>query len=269
LYDSDAVDLPQTKTSPAVPVVVVVGGFDPGGGAGILRDVATARALGAHAFAVGTAWTEQGPGVHRVEPREPAAVREALARAVAAGPAAVKLGMAVGPETAAAILDGLAGYAGPVVVDPVLATSRGGALWDAHPHALMPLLRRAALVTPNALEAAALTGLPVTTAAEAEAAGRALVAGAGLAAVLIKGGHLDEGTAEVVEWLVTPAGASRSTHPRLAGTSPRGTGCALATAIAVELGRGAALLRAVTSATTWLTEAMASPRLVGGEHHLR
>jgi hydroxymethylpyrimidine/phosphomethylpyrimidine kinase len=243
--------------------------LDPGGGAGILRDVATARALGAHAFAVGTAWTEQGPGVHRVEPRAPAAVREALARAVAAGPAAVKIGMAVGPETAAAILDGLAGYAGPVVVDPVLATSRGGVLWDAEPRALMPLLRRATLVTPNGPEAAALTGLPVATAAGAEAAGRALVAREGRAAVLVKGGHLDEGAADVVDWLVTPAGATPLAHPRLPGPSPRGTGCALATAIAVELGRGAALLQAGASATTWLTEAMASPRLVGGEHHLR
>ena len=79
-------------------LVLVAGGIDPSGGAGLLRDVATAAARGARAYAVGTAWTEQGDGVHRVEPRAPAAIRDALARAVATlRPAAVKIGMAVGP----------------------------------------------------------------------------------------------------------------------------------------------------------------------------
>ena len=67
--------------------------------------------------------------------------------------------MAVGPPTAAALIEALADYAGPVVIDPVLATSRGGALWEGAPEQLMPLLRRATLVTPNATEAAALTGV--------------------------------------------------------------------------------------------------------------
>ena len=49
--------------------MVVAGGIDPSGGAGLLRDVATAAACGARAHAVGTAWTEQGDRVHRVEPR--------------------------------------------------------------------------------------------------------------------------------------------------------------------------------------------------------
>jgi hydroxymethylpyrimidine/phosphomethylpyrimidine kinase len=268
LYDSDAVDLPQTKTSPEVPLIVVVGGLDPGGGAGILRDVASATARGAHAVAVGTAWTEQGPGLHRVEPRDPAAVREALARAVAARPAAIKVGMAVGPATAGALLDALAGYDGPVVADPVLATSRGGTLWDAEPRALLPLLRRATVVTPNAPEAAALAGMAVTTAAQAEAAGRALVDG-GLAAVLVKGGHLETGSAEVEDLLVTSAGVTRWRRPRLPGPSPRGTGCALATAIAIALARGRDLPAAVAEAASWLAGAIADARIVRDERHLR
>jgi len=249
--------------------VVVVGGLDPGGGAGLLRDVVTARARGARAVAVGTAWTEQGPGVHRVEPRAPAAVGEALARAVADRPAAVKVGMAVGPETAGALVDALTGYGGPVVVDPVLATSRGGSLWVGQPRALLPLLRRATLVTPNAGEAAALAGVPVATAAEAEAAARSLLETAGLGAVLVKGGHLDEGGPTVTDLLVTRAGTTRWSRPRLAGASPRGTGCALATAIAIELGRGAALAHAVTAATAWLAEAIADATAVNDERHLR
>jgi hydroxymethylpyrimidine/phosphomethylpyrimidine kinase len=249
--------------------VVVVGGLDPGGGAGLLRDVATAGALGARAHAVGTAWTEQGQGIHRVEPRDPEAVRAALAHALATlRPAAVKIGMAASPATATALVEALAGYAGPVVVDPVLATSRGGALWAGEARELLPLLRRATLVTPNASETATLAELPVATLAEAEAAGRHLVEAKGLQAVLIKGGHLADSDASVTDILVTATGVTRYPHPRLPGPSPRGTGCTLATAMAVQLARGSPLAEAVQAATTWLAAAIAAATSVGDERHL-
>ncbi len=248
--------------------IVVVGGVEPGGGAGVLRDLTTAVALGARAHVVGTAWTEQAAGIHRVEPRAPEGVRAALAEAVAAlRPAAVKVGMGVGAATAEAILAGLGGFAGPVVVDPVLATSRGGRLWDGPLSMLMPLLRRATLVTPNGPEAAALAGRPVEDVADAESAGQALVAGERLAAVLVKGGHLGSG-GRVTDVLVTPAGAIQYDRARLPGPSPRGTGCALATAVAVCLGRGLPLEAAIQAATAWLAGAIAAAREVGGERHL-
>jgi hydroxymethylpyrimidine/phosphomethylpyrimidine kinase len=255
---------PQTK---GAPLVIVVGGFDPSGGAGLLRDAATATARGARVHAVGTAWTAQGDGVHRVEPRDAAAVRTDLAEAIATfRPTAVKIGMAVGPATAAALVEGLGDYAGPVVVDPVLATSRGGALWEGAARDLLPLLGRATLATPNAVEAAALTGRPMRHIDDAERAGVHLVEKDGLRAVLVKGGHLDE--ALVTDVLVTPGRVRPKSHARVAGPAPRGTGCALATAIAVELGRGGDLQAAVDAATGWLVGAIAAAVDVGGERHL-
>jgi hydroxymethylpyrimidine/phosphomethylpyrimidine kinase len=250
-------------------LLVVAGGLDPGGGAGLLRDVATAARLGARAYAVGTAWTEQGPDVHRVEPRPPESVREALARAVATlRPAAVKVGMAVGPASAGAIVEALGDYAGPVVVDPVLASSRGGPLWAGAPEALLPLLRRATLVTPNAVEAAALAARTVATLADAEAAGRHLVEAVGLRAVLVKGGHLPPSGDHLVDLLVTPTGVTRFARPRVAGPSPRGTGCALGTAIAVELARGRAVGAAVERAGAWLADEIAAATTEGEERRL-
>ena len=250
-------------------VIVVVGGVDPGGGAGLLRDVATVAALGARAHPVETAWTEQGPGLHRVEPRAPEAVGAALAEALAElRPAAVKIGMAVGPATAAALITALGDYTGPVVVDPVLATSRGGALWAAEPRALLPLLRRATLVTPNGIEAGALTGRPLATADDAEATGRWLLEATQLRAVLVKGGHLGAPAGMVVDVLVTGSGAVRFTRPRTPGPSPRGTGCALASAIAVKLGCGRSLSEAVGEAGAWLAGLIAEPVTVGDELHL-
>ena len=248
---------------------MVVGGVDPGGGAGLLRDAATVAALGARPHAVETAWTEQGPGLHRVEPRAPEAVRAALAEAlVTLRPAAVKIGMAVGPATAAAVIEALRDYCGPVVVDTVLATSRGGALWAAEPRDLLPLLRRATLVTPNSVEAAALTGRPLATADDAEATGRWLIEAEQLRAVLVKGGHLGPPAGTVVDVLVTRSGAEHFTRPRTPGPSPRGTGCALASAIAVKLGSGRSLSEAVGEAGAWLGGLIADPVTVGDEHHL-
>jgi hydroxymethylpyrimidine/phosphomethylpyrimidine kinase len=250
-------------------VVAVVGGLDPSGGAGILRDFLTSAAMNARAHIIASAFTEQSHERHRVEARDPAALEEALTWAVGhVRPAAVKVGMLPGPAAAAAVLAALDGYRGPVVVDPVLASSRGGRLWAAAPAELMPLLRRATLVTPNAPEAEALTGLPVRTTAAAEEAGRALL-GRGVAAVLVKGGHIADVGGPVTDVLLTSAGARRFSHARATGPAPRGTGCALSTALAVELGRGAALPEAIERATAWLAGAIAAARDAGnGERHL-
>jgi hydroxymethylpyrimidine/phosphomethylpyrimidine kinase len=241
------------------PVVVTVGGVDPSGAAGLGRDLLTASDLGAVARLVGTAWTEQSAGgVRSVEARSAEAVEQAVRIALRApAPGAVKIGMVPGPDVAAALVRGLEGYEGPVVFDPVLAASSGGALWHGPLEALRPLLGRATLVTPNAPEAATLSGQPIETLDDARAAATALRA-AGLAAVLIKGGHLREppdGT--ITDLLVTADGEQAFTRPRSSGPSPRGTGCALSTAIAVELASGRPLAAAIERATAWLGERIA------------
>ena len=174
------------------------------------------------------------------------------------------------PAGAAAIVTALGRYAGPVVVDPVLASSRGGVLFAGAPAELLPLLRRATLVTPNAGEAEVLTGVPVRDLAGAAAAARALNA-RGVAAVLVKGGHLEATSASVTDTLfVGNAGSVLHTlaHARVGGGDVRGTGCALATALAVHLGRGATLVEALEAATTWLARALEAAVDVGGERHL-
>jgi len=260
VHDTDVMNSSQMRRGdnsappPESPVVVTVGGVDPSGAAGLGRDLLTASDLGAVARLVGTAWTEQSAdGVRSVEARSAEAVEQAVRIALRAPvPRAVKIGMVPGPAAAAALVRGLEGYDGPVVVDPVLAASSGGALWQGPLEALRPLLGRATLVTPNAPEAAALSGQPIETLDDARAAAGALRA-TGIRALLIKGGHLGE-TADgtVTDLLVTADGERRFTRPRRPGPSPRGTGCALSTAIAVELASGRALATAIERATVWL-----------------
>ena len=248
--------------------MAAIGGVDPGGGAGVVRDALTAAALGASAHVVGTAWTEQGDAVHRVEPREPGSLAAAVRQAVARGVQAVKIGMVPNGLSVAAILDGLSNYGGPLVIDPVLASSRGRVLFAGTPADILPLLRRGTLVTPNAPEAAVLSGLPVADARGAEVAAVNLRE-AGVSAVLVKGGHLGSEEEPLIDVLVTEAGVRRFAHPRVRGRVPRGTGCALATAIAVALARKAALEDAIEAAIDWLAAAIESAVEVGGgERHL-
>jgi hydroxymethylpyrimidine/phosphomethylpyrimidine kinase len=247
--------------------VLVVGGLDPSGGAGLIRDALTAVAHGARPLVVGAAWTKQGPGVHRVEARDAGALHDSMRQALRAGPAAVKVGMVPDAAAATAIIDALRNFSGPVVIDPVLASSRGGRLFQGRLDELVPLLARATLATPNVPEAAALTGVPIADLKDAAAAARVL-ASRGLATVLVKGGHLGGPGDPVTDTLLTGGKLHRLPHARIAGGNVRGTGCALATAIAVHLGRGMPLARAVESATEWLLRALAAAVDVGGERHL-
>jgi hydroxymethylpyrimidine kinase/phosphomethylpyrimidine kinase len=247
---------------------VLVGGLDPGSGAGLTRDLLTAAALGARGVVVGTAWTEQGsPSMFAIEPRAPERVRVALASAllrVGEAGSAVKIGMVATGQVAQAIAAALGAYAGPVVYDPVLRASSGDSLYDGDRDAILALARRATLLTPNLAEAAWLLDRPVRTESDAREAARALQV-LGIAAVLVKGGHLEDDATDV---LLSPVGESLFSSPRIAGPSPRGTGCALATAIAVGLARGEPIEHAVASAKTWLTRRIADARLVGDERHL-
>ncbi len=265
---------------PSAPLIVAIGGFDPTGGAGVVRDFLTARTFGAPVRLIPTAWTDQSPaGVRAVEPREPlvlaASIRRALqgveqagevsTRARASAPLVVKIGMLPDAASAAAVLDALREFNGPVVLDPVLSASSGGALFSGDVGVLVELGVRAALMTPNAFEAATLTGLPVHSVEGAVAAGTALC-GRGLGAVLVKGGHLDGD--ESIDVLVSGRDVRMFRGKRVNGPQARGTGCALATAIAVGLGRGSPLVQAIAEAKDWLAGAIGRAVAVGDEWHL-
>lgn len=227
--------------------ILTVAGSDSGGGAGLEADIKTIERLGGYAMVAVTAVTAQNTlGVHGTWMLPPEAI-ESQIRVVAAdlGVDAIKTGMfgsAVLVEAAADAFSRLTGV--PVVVDPVLTAKAGERLLE--DSAVAVLLRRlvpmAALLTPNWPEAAVLTGQPVRSSAEAEAAAWSLIE-SGARAVLVKGGHGAD--AEVVDQLVRPGGVVRFTHPRQDSRHTHGTGCTLSAAIATGLGQGLSLEAAV------------------------
>lgn len=228
------------------PAVLVIAGSDSSGGAGLVRDVRTLEAMGVDALCAVTAVTAQSDArvlaVHRVPPEQVRAQIEAAfaSRTVAA----VKIGMLAGRATVDAVADALhAAPAVPVVLDPVLRASSGAALLEDSGcerlrSRLFPL---STVVTPNVPEAAYLAGeasAPKPDRARILLWAQRLLA-EGARAVLIKGGH---GTGPEAADALVRAGAAPVwlSGPRLAAER-RGTGCALASAIAAALASGADL----------------------------
>ena len=248
--------------------VLVIAGSDSGGGAGLQADVKTITALGGHAATAVTAVTVQNTlGVQAVFPIPAQVVcDQGLAVLDDIGTDTLKVGM-LGDialvEAAAFLIDRAA--PAPAVVDPVMSAKGGAALAStAAMRAIHDLLLpRAALVTPNAPEAEALTGLAVKTPDDMRRAGDRLLA-AGARAVLVKGGHVPG--ASVVDLLMTPAGETRFEGARIESRHTHGTGCTLASAIAVHLAYGLTLETAVARARAYVRGAILHAPGFGAGH---
>lgn len=254
--------------------LVAIGGFDPGGGAGILRDGLTARALGCTFRLVGTAWAEQSPlhGVQSLDPRPRHELAKAIGLALKDAPlgrTAVKIGMVINAATVGTIATSLASFGGPVVFDPVLGATAGGALFDSEGASLMealaPLIKRSHVFTPNAQEAALMCDSTVEGIEDAAATAR-MLAFHGARAVVVKGGHLN--TENVCDVLVHEGELTAISSPRSSGPNVRGTGCTYASSLALFLARGEALGKACELAQAHVAEAIRLARRAGNEWHL-
>jgi hydroxymethylpyrimidine/phosphomethylpyrimidine kinase len=247
---------------------LIIAGSDPSGGAGIQADIKAVTALGGYAATAITAITVQNTlGVSGVHPI-PLDVVTAQAEAVLddIGADALKTGMLgdIGAvETVAAILDRAAGI--PAVVDPVMIAKGGATLLaaDAVRAVARLMVPRAALLTPNAPEAEALTGMSVASADDQRRAGEALLA-MGARAVLMKGGHVPG--ARVLDLLLTPGGETAFEADRIETRHTHGTGCTLASACAAGLAQGLPLAEAVARAWAYVQEALARAPGLGQGH---
>ncbi|MES3055562.1 hydroxymethylpyrimidine/phosphomethylpyrimidine kinase [Sphingomonas sp. PP-F2F-A104-K0414] len=260
--------------------ILIIAGSDSGGGAGIQADIKTVTMLGGHAMTAVTAITAQNTlgvqAVHQIPTDIVLAQIESIVSDI--GVDAVKIGMIGSAATANAVADllpslfpregggpdwtpafaGEQGGAGhhhpacvPIVFDPVMIATSGSVLADSDTIAAFArLMRIATLVTPNLPELAALGG---------EAAIRALGP-----AVLIKGGHA-EGL-HIVDRLVTDAGETRWTNPRIETRHAHGTGCTLASGIATGLAQGLSLDAAIARAIAFVRAALASAPGLGAGH---
>ncbi|WP_313343919.1 bifunctional hydroxymethylpyrimidine kinase/phosphomethylpyrimidine kinase [Stenotrophomonas sp.] len=247
--------------SPSTPVsALTIAGSDSGGGAGIQADLkafAAHRVHGLSAIAALTAQNTRGVTAVHVPPL---AFLQAQIDACFADfdIHAVKLGMLANAEVIGLVADALEKYRPThVVLDPVMvATSGARLLEDSALHALRTrLLPLATLLTPNTPEAELLLGRRIVNADDAEDAAAALL-DLGAGAVLLKGGHMAEGT-RVIDRYFDGVTREEFIHARLP-VDAHGTGCTLASAIAAQLCCGLSLPNACEAAIDYVARGLQS-----------
>ena len=203
-----------TDTRP--PSALTIAGSDSGGGAGIQADLKTFAAHGVHGLSAIAALTAQHTrGVTAVHVPDPGFLRaqiDACFEDFDIG--VVKLGMLANADVIHVVADALARHSvDNIVLDPVMVATSGARLLE--PAALDALRTRlvpiARVVTPNLPEAELLLGHPVADRGAMDDACTELLA-SGARAVLLKGGHLQDG-GDVVDLLADATATHAIRHP--------------------------------------------------------
>ena len=235
-----------------------IAGSDSGGGAGIQADLKAFARCGVHGMTAITAVTWQNTvAVEGVTPIPPEAIVGQV-RAVLEdiGVDAVKIGMLGTTEAIEAVetsLD-LVGPA-PVVLDPVMVAESGAHLLEEDARAaLVALLQRAAVVTPNVAEARALVETAGHAAPEDSGELAQAVRSLGPRAVVVTGGHA--GAREAVDVFFDGERLERIAGERYPSGAAHGSGCTHSSALAAHLALGRDPLEAARAAKRIASEAV-------------
>lgn len=234
------------RRAASAPTVLLVAGLEGTGRVGLLADAAAVKAAGGVPTCVVTALTAQGKRFTLFPVPGPLLAAQLRAALSHARPGAVKLGAVPTRQGLAVLWQGLLRLGVPLVVDPVVRTSRGERLSQLRPADFRGLAGPRVWLTPNVAELAWLLGaraLP-RSAEEATELATALLAD-GFQAVVVKGGHLPGPPVDV---LVTRARVVRFGGTRLLGAGRRGTGCRFASTLATRLALGEDAARVVAHA---------------------
>ena len=241
------------------PCALTIAGSDSGGGAGIQADLKAFAAHRVHGLSAIAALTAQHTrGVTAVEVPDTGFLRAQVDACFDDFRIpAVKLGMLASARVIHVVADALEHHRpAHVVVDPVMIATSGARLLeaDALDAVRTRLLPLATLVTPNLPEAELLLGHAIPDLDAMHAAAAELRA-AGVAGVLLKGGHLEDGGTQVPDLLADRAGTEVILHPRL-DLESHGTGCTLASAVAANLALGKPLRQACIDASDYVHRAL-------------
>ncbi|MDH5480366.1 MAG: hydroxymethylpyrimidine/phosphomethylpyrimidine kinase [Nitrosomonas sp.] len=243
------------------PIVLSFAANDPSGGAGIQADSMTIASLGGHPLPIITAITIQDTaGVEDVLPLDPEWVADQARAVLEDMPVHVfKIGLLGSVEIIAAIAEVISDYpAIPLVLDPIVTSGRGDELasedmMDAMRELLLP---QVTVLTPNSMEARQLAqneeedenplNLDLVLCAQR-------FIEMGCENVLISGTH--ENTIQVTNTLFNEDGIVRTDNWERLIHSYHGSGCTLASAIAVLLAKGMTINESVYKAQeyTWQT----------------
>ena len=230
--------------------VLFIGGSDCSVGAGLFADMETAFKLDIPGCVAVTSVTAQNNTHYLKQSIVESALLRAQIQAVDQSIGAIKIGMLPDSASIEIVSDFLEKHLEiPSVLDPVFFSSTGANLFSLDSLVLLKsnLLSKITLLTPNAKEAAIITGCECSNLNQTTLNADEIVR-LGARAVLIKGGHIDG--AECIDTLVQKGeNTIYLKNKRIAGGEvARGTGCRLASAIACYLCKGDGILDATQKA---------------------
>lgn len=237
--------------------VLTIAGSDSSGGAGIQADIKTITMHGVFATSAITALTAQNTtgvtGILEVPPEFLAKQLDAVLEDIP--PDAVKIGMVPSAALLRVIAQKLKQYRVPsIVIDPVMIATSGARLIrdDALSTLQSGLFPLAEVLTPNLPEAEVLSGIPIHTPRDLEAAARKIGNAYGCA-VLCKGGHLQN---DANDFLYAAGSGRWFLGTRIDNPNTHGTGCTLSSALASNLAKGYDLPTSVERAKAYLSGAL-------------
>jgi len=253
----------QRRNDISPPIALSIAGHDPSSGAGVTADLQTFAAHRVFGVSAITALTVQSTlGVSAVETVSPRFLRQTLDTLEADLPAqGIKIGMLGSAAIAAEVAAFLADKPGiPTVLDPILRSSSGAALLEPEglKATLEQLLPMVAWATPNWMELSALTGLPVASLGQAEAAMHHLGRSYPHLTIVATGGD----QARPIDQLRLPGGEGHNGEvylfaaERVRTRATHGTGCAFSSALLCRLLHGDDPITAVRGAKEYVTEAL-------------
>lgn len=241
---------------PLPPVVLVLAGHDPTGGAGLVADSEAIAACGGWAVTIPTALTVQNcHNVTCVMPADPIAMRQMAEVLSEMQIAAIKIGLLADEATLRAAEQIIRRFPGiPVVADPVFKAGGGTELSTPHLRQLFidRLLPLVDILTPNRAELVQLTPDIVTPFDDTTRAVALMSQGCQAILVTATDEPLPGNDQLVVHTLHSPDTTRQWQWPRLPEQF-HGSGCTLASAIAARLAVGERLPTACEQAQhfTW------------------
>ncbi|HHZ88909.1 MAG TPA: bifunctional hydroxymethylpyrimidine kinase/phosphomethylpyrimidine kinase [Chromatiaceae bacterium] len=255
----------------AVPIVLVIAGLDPSGGAGLQADIQTLSDLGCHALPVASAITVQDTSdVKAVEPvASSLLLQQAQTVLDDCAVVAIKIGLLASADNVLAVAELLRRYPDvPVVVDPVLASGSGTSLGNAQLVGALreQLLPLTTVLTPNTLEARTLamqSGDEVSD--NSPGAWAKILLQTGCDHVLITGTHAPHD--DVVNRCYHGDKTQHQTWPRLEGDY-HGSGCTLASAIAAYIAKGQDIAGSINQAQAYTWNSLERAYPIGRGQHI-
>ncbi len=231
--------------------VIVAGGLDPSGGAGLASDIKVCSFFNVYPLPVITALTYQNSKeFYGFEPVKTGQLEKQIKSILGFyNVEYAKIGLTGNPENLFFLIDTLNRKGIKIVYDPVLKTSTKGVVSDNF--LIETILKNAEkifLITPNIPEAITLSGV---NSGNRKSLGNALLK-SGFKRILIKGGHLDI----PADMLITDDECTEFKGTKIETENTRGTGCALSSAIASNLSLGFDLKQAISISKNYLAETM-------------